>query len=94
MEGFETKRLLHDKIEISAISANMNTCIDSEQRVKDKLGVNQLRSASGKRIERNINAMHDIRRKLNEVHVLMSELHEDNVFTSINPMYLSKFKLL
>lgn len=79
MEQFETKRLLNDKIEVSAIIANMRESADYEQFLLDQLGTNQLKSQTGERIERNINTMHEIRRKLDEAHALMSELHEENV---------------
>ena len=79
MEQFETKRLLNDKIEIAAIIANMRESADYEQFLLDQLGPNQLQSQTGERIERNINTMREIKRKLDEVHALMSELHEENV---------------
>tara|TARA_R110000751_G_scaffold40588_13_gene95901 strand:+ start:2888 stop:3148 length:261 start_codon:yes stop_codon:yes gene_type:complete len=79
MERFETKRLLKDKIELSSIIANINDSADYEQYLQDQLGPNQLKSQTGERIERNIDTMREIKRKLDEVHAMMSEVHEDNV---------------
>lgn len=70
---------MEDKFDIAKILSNMITTTDYEEYLQDQLGPNQLKSQTGERIERNINAMHEIRNKLSEVHSLMSELHEDNV---------------
>ena len=79
MEAYETKRLLKDKIELSSIIANINDSADYEQYLQDQLGPNQLKSQTGERIERNIDTMREIKRKLTEAHKMMSEVHEDNV---------------
>ena len=79
MEAFETKQLLEDKFDIAKILSNMIASTDYEEYLLDQLGPNQLKSQTGERIEKNINTMHEIRRKLDEVHAMMSELHEDNV---------------
>ena len=79
MEAFELKRLRNDKQELGFIIKNVGESADYEEYLLDQLMPNQLKSQTGERIERNIDTMHEIKRKLQEVYKMMFDLHKDNI---------------